>query len=536
MLPLAPILYKYLVVHRRNAFFRGIGEIRSFSADLGAVMCAPELMTFWGWLRTACRPEGELFPGVTVMVLFAVGLLIAVGARHAGGSAPAGSISGGRSAMLLRRLFAVVAIFYLSIAISLIVLGPWRLELAGMRATATSLRRPLSLGLPALFLVMALTPGIRDTLRRQWTLVFYLLGTVLMWLCALGPNIFYMGRDTSAVGPFLALMQLPGADGLRVPARFWIIAVLGLSVVAGLVTARLAAARNRPLARALVAVAAVAILADGWVTVLPVATAPVLPVPAVTLAGRTVMELPIGDTLDIPSTYFAATGGWRMINGYSGYHPSYYPALNYAVRFEEGTAFEPFRALGDLDVLVSSKAGRLRALVENQPGVRVVTQNEQAIHYVLPQSGSTEAGDTAGQQVPVASALSSCGAQLMSLATDKQDATRWVCGPENVARSVLIDLGRVTTVGAVVNGIGQFNGDFPPALTAETSTDGTSWQPAWDGSLLAQAIRGGLRSPASQRIVIPFTPRPARYIRLTHPAAKDYYWSIAELEVWSAHS
>jgi hypothetical protein len=248
-----------------------------------------------------------------------------------------------------------------------------------------------------------------------------------------------------------------------------------------------------------------------------------------------VLHLPVSDPVDIPATYFAAIGGWQSINGYSGYSPNYYPALSYAVRFEEGTAFDAFREYGDLDVIVPSKASRLVALVDKQPGVRTISQDGMAVHYVLPRRGAVGDGSTTGQRLAVQGLTSACNARGLRLATDGNEQTRWVCGPENQPRTVLVDLGQPLTVGAVVNGVGAYNGDFPPELTVETSIDGNAWQPGWQGSLLAQTIRAGISSPRSLRIVVPFTPRPARYIRLTHPAAEDYYWSIAELEVWSDH-
>jgi hypothetical protein len=429
-----------------------------------------------------------------------------------------------------------VALFYLAIGLSLLIVGPWRLELGPVRATASSLRRPLLLGVPSLLLALALSAVVRRSVVRHWTLTFYLVAAVVMWLFTLGPAISYLGHDTGFAGPFLALMQLPGADGLRVPARFWIVVVLSLSTAAGLVIARLTTGRQARVTAILVAVLGAGILADGWVPVIPVVAAPQLGVPAITLVGHTVLDLPIGDTFDIPGTYFAATGGWHSVNGYSGYYPNYSDALVRGANSGDDAAFEPFRAMGDLDVLVSSKEGQFRPVLERQPGVRVITQNDRVIHYFLPQRGTANAGNTAGRQLAIAAVSSTCAPSQLPLATDRQDETRWLCGPESVPHAVVIDLGRAVPVGAVVNGVGRFNGDNPSALTVETSTDGSSWQPAWQGSLLGQTIRAGLRSPLSLRITVPFAPRSARYIRLTHPAEKDYYWSIAELEVWSGHS
>jgi hypothetical protein len=99
-----------------------------------------------------------------------------------------------------------------------------------------------------------------------------------------------------------------------------------------------------------------------------------------------------------------------------------------------------------------------------------------------------------------------------------------------------IDLGHETMAGAVVDGIGRYIDQFPRDFTVETSVDGIAWMPAWRGSLVGQTIRGGLDDPKSIRIVIPFTPRMTRYIRLRHPPAADYNWVITELEVWSANT
>ena len=75
LVPLAPVLYRYTTVHSYFGFVRGYGEIRSFSADVAALLCAPEALTFWGWIRVNCRAEGELFPGVALMLLTILGLI-----------------------------------------------------------------------------------------------------------------------------------------------------------------------------------------------------------------------------------------------------------------------------------------------------------------------------------------------------------------------------------------------------------------------------------------------------------------------------
>jgi hypothetical protein len=89
--------------------------------------------------------------------------------------------------------------------------------------------------------------------------------------------------------------------------------------------------------------------------------------------------------------------------------------------------------------------------------------------------------------------------------------------------------------GAVVDRIDRYVDQFPRDLIVQTSVDGVTWTPAWQGSLAGQTIRGGLDDPKSIRIVVPYAPRMTRYIRLRHPAGQDY-WVISELEVWSSNT
>ena len=99
----------------------------------------------------------------------------------------------------------------------------------------------------------------------------------------------------------------------------------------------------------------------------------------------------------------------------------------------------------------------------------------------------------------------------------------------------MIDLGEVRTVGAVVNGLGAFSYLFPAALAVETSEDGVLWKPGWSGSVLERTILAAIDDPKRLRIVVGFSPRQARYIRMRAASGgNDAPWTIAELEVWSA--
>jgi hypothetical protein len=203
----------------------------------------------------------------------------------------------------------------------------------------------------------------------------------------------------------------------------------------------------------------------------------------------------------------------------------------------DGTVFDPFRSLTDVDVVLSNKEdGSLVQFVENQRGVRRIAALTEFSHYVLPRSGHPGEGRSAGTRIPIAAAQASCHADALPLATDGDVGTVWVCSESASEQTIDVDLGREAVTGAVVTRIDRYFDQFPRDFTVETSLDQTTWTPAWQGSLAGQTIRGGLDDPKSIRIVIPYSPRMTRYIRLRHPPAEDYSWVISELEVWSSNT
>ena len=72
---LVPFLFGYKsILQDTYGFHRGLEEIQRFSADIGALLHASEDLLLWGWVRAVPKPEGELFPGITIvaLALFAV--------------------------------------------------------------------------------------------------------------------------------------------------------------------------------------------------------------------------------------------------------------------------------------------------------------------------------------------------------------------------------------------------------------------------------------------------------------------------------
>ena len=565
-LPLAPILYRYVVAQRELGLARNLGEIASFGADIAAPLCAPQQLAFWSWLRVACAQEGELFAGVALVAL-CVGAVVAIrrgrdasagiqesgpvhrngdsglGIRdavptgspavetHASASAAdsagvsvrndardrgeafvlSGNARGATTRRVVRRLALAVAVVYAILAVSVIVAGPWRLDLGWLRASASAADKPASVALFFLGLAGVLSDAFRAMVARGSARTFYLGAALACWVLSWGPFPRLFGAEALYQAPYAWLLLLPGVGNLRVPARFSMMTVLCLAIVAGLLIAEFLRARSRRTANGLVAAAAALLLLDGWATI-PVAAVPPATAGAGQLRDAPVLVQPVGDvSRDTAVVFHAVTEGWRSINGFSGYEPGYYEALRTLSQAGDPALFEAFTRLGDL--LVLEESGTVRRLPATPPAAPA---------------------PSLGQRLDARGLEASCSPEGTALATDANVDTRWVCGVQDADQHITFDLGRVADVGAIVHALGSLGADFPRQLIVETSADAATWAPAWQGSPAALVLVAAMDAPRSTRVVIPFPPRPARYVRLRQTGRHERnHWSIAELEVWT---
>jgi len=530
VLPLAPVLYRYTSVHSQFGFVRGYWEIRGFSADIAGLLCAPPLLTFWGWVRVKCGPEGELFPGVALLLLSMIGLVGMV-VR----SSRSESIRSGTVVTWFRRVMLFIAAVYTIVILVLLVSGPFMFDLGPLRVQASTLRKPIQIVTLTVLVALALSPGVRAMVRQSRTMCFYVVAAIVTWALALGPMMTFMG-DPGIPGPYHLLMSLPGVDALRVPARFWLMTTICLSALAGLVVSEFTRGQSRRTMAVALAIVGLAVLSDGWIDRIRAAELPTTVPGADRLAGTTVLEAPPEPTFgDIHSVFRAVAGDWRAVNGYSGWGPSYYTALVGAARAESDAMLTPFLRLGDLHVVVAQDALRLRALIEQQPGVTRVASDHARVVYRVPARHGAGLPRPAGQQLPLRDLRSQCSSELLSKVMDRDETSVWQCGLWDERQALTIDLGDVHTVGAVVNDLGTQSWLFPSALAVETSEDGTSWTPAWSGTVLDRAILAAMEDPTRMRIVVDFPPRQARYVRMRAASGgNDAPWTIAELEVWTA--
>ena len=528
--PLAPVLYTYATVHNYYGFVRDYWEIRTFSADIAALLCAPSSLTFWAWLRVKCGPEGELFPGAALMLLSVLGIIgIAVRTWRST------SVQSGRVVTYARRFLLFVASLYAVVIAVLLLWGPFMFSIGPLRVQASTYRKPVQVIVLTLVLALVLSPGARSVARQSRLIGFYVLAGVAMWALALGPITSVMG-DPGIPGPYHLLMSLPGVDSLRVPARFWLMSTLCLSVIAGLVVAEFTRGRSRRATFIAVIVVCISVLSDGWVDRIPAVSLPP-PVPgAAAMAGATVLEVPPGAVFrDIQAVFRAVNGGWKTVNGYSGWNPTYYHTLVGAGRDEADTMLTPFQQFGDLHVLVDGDAPRLRELIERQPGVARVASEGSLTTYRLPRRQTITLARAAGERWRPRELRSACATALLLNAIDQDEISMWQCPLRDERRALTADLGEVRTVGSVVHSLGIYSWLVPSALDVETSEDGASWNTAWSGTVRDRTIVAAMEDPRRLRIVVAFPPRPARFVRLRETSGgNDVPWVLAELEVWSS--
>lgn len=530
---LAPILYGYWQFQRAFGLRRWPDEIMQFSADVASVLKAPANLRVWGWLDVVDRPEASLFPGVTVVAVIVIGLAL--------GWSRAAREQVGR--LGIARVLVAVALVFMAIAASPIYFGAWKIQIAGVRLLSVGTpHKPLSIAILLLVVAGALHPSVRSAWQRRSPLAFYAMAAVVMWLFSLGPAPTLMDKPILYKAPYAWLMLLPGVDGVRVPARFWVLAVLCLSVAAGLALRHieLRGALRWPLrwpraARALPAIVCAGMLIESWPEPMRL-WAPPESRPTHTRAVAR-LELPVNPSHDSIVLYRSIEQRLPVFNGYSGYFAPHYWALQYLLDQHDPALLTRLSSLGHVEVVVDhdlDREGRWRQFVGAHPQATQLYSDTQYTAYLI-QRGA-HAGPLPkidGQPVPIASIVAADNEAMVGSMTDGNLITRWHAGREQrPGDKITVDLGSPHDIHGVEMLIAGYVADFPRRLLLETSLDGRQWTDVWSGGTALMAFSATLEDPLRATLPFPFAERSARYLRLTQTGTEQtYYWSIAELHV-----
>jgi hypothetical protein len=527
MAALVPVAMGYFKYQRAYGLRRWPDEIQAFSADIASLLTASGNLRLWGWLNVIERPESALFPGLAIVAVILIGIVLAwAAAAHADM----------RRLRATRLLLAGAALFGL-IASAPLWYGPLKLDLFGIRLLSVRTpQKPFSIAVLAAVVALAMHPSIRAGWRRRSALAFYTLSAVAMWLFSLGPAPTFMGKPLLYKAPYSWLMLLPGVEGVRVPARFWILATLCLALAAalaaGYIVQRLPALRVP-----LIAALAASVIAEAWPSALPLLPPPDFRPSATTATSR--IELPIGPIPDLVALYRATEHRRPLVNGYSGYFAPHYGALVDLLQRHEPAVLGHLASFGEVEAVVNHAGDEdrgWRTFLGSLPNVRVVQQERDYTVYVIPRSTERlQMPQFSTAALPIARITSSHSEDRVARMIDGDLITRWdTAGPQDPTSVVTVDLGTEKHVEGVEMMIAGYLADFPRGLTIDVSIDGTTWERAWEGEPALMTYVTALELPRTVPLRFPVG-RNARHIRMHQTGADPvYYWSIAELHVFGS--
>jgi hypothetical protein len=339
-----PFLSPYLTLRAQGFPPRPLAEVAQFSADTTAYFATHPDNRVWGGVLTSLkRRENELFAGLVPLVMAGVGLIAAV-RRRALETAGSASATGWRR----RTTYLSVALtaFGLAGIVIFLATGGVSVRVAGWPVRVRHLDRSLWLAAVGLAGVLLTSARARAWCRvgddlRGCALALALVAIVLSW----GPAPTAGGRPLGFDGPYLWLYHgVPGFDGLRVPARFAMVAYVFLAVLAGYGLAAIDRRRRgatwMALAGGLFLIEATAVpvpigrtfgdsgigMPEGRVTSGP--DAPAIYRHLATLPpGVVLAELPFGyPSWELRYVFYSSVHHHRLLNGYSGGFPRSYMA------------------------------------------------------------------------------------------------------------------------------------------------------------------------------------------------------------------
>jgi len=525
--PLVPVLLTYADVQRRQGLTRNLGEIATFGARVNAAVFASPLLAIWGRWLPGGPGESQLFPGITLALLLAIGAIATwrIGVREMSAA----------WRWIRRTLFFSSAALALVAAGSLV--GPWRLDAGPLVISIGRLDRPLGLAFVLAGAALLTSPRLRAAFARRSVLAFYAVAAGVMGVLSLGPAPQLGDTPLWYKAPYAWLLQLPGFGGLRVPARFAMPALLCMAVVAAVVFARLVARRNR-WRPALVALVALGLIADTWTISMPLAAAtPPLALPAAVPPDAVVLELPLGDiATDIEAMGHARGHEHPLVNGYSGYTPAHSLTLAFGLLWGDHDVLRALAGWAPVAVRVARDRdpdGHWRAFMREQPDTRLIASDGSRDVYLVSKSPASSPRQV-GSALPVQAAAATVNGEAASRAIDGRRDTRWQGAWLDAGHETFtLDLGAPRSIGGVSLAQQGGPGDFPRYLSIEVGDGDGAWQVAWRGLAAGRYFNETVLHPTAQSVRFEFAPLTGRYVQLrvggdvVHP----WTWSIAEVTV-----
>jgi len=558
---LGPYFWAMLQVHRRMLFVRAMWEVKLYSAELQHFLAVPPLNHVWGWLTGRIgAQEWQLFPGLVPIILSLVWLL----ARKGGTGRPeTDPVPESKNRGLFRAWDAINVLLLLAV----VYLGIWGgrgVTVASIWISTRTLRDPTAI----LLLSLLLRALIDGRMRRRWVARWralsapektYAVLASAAWILSFGPVFRILGREIIA-GPYALLFDaVPGFKNVRVPARFAVMMMLGLSVIGAWGLLRIMGRRKSAKAGTLTAVVVAAlVIVEALSIPIPLSPVPVGDkVPPIYAdvaslpASAVLVELPMplrdrDESDEAAAVYFSSFHRRRIVNGYSGNAPAGYRVVREALdAFPSEATFALLRDLGVEYVLIHARGYRapkgeemLRDL-ERFAGAAAPVAERDGDHLLrlmpLPAPAS-----------PAASALASVGDRARWTATaslnpgdarlafDGDAATGWSTGyPQRAGDAFEVDFGETLAFAALELRLGTNPLDYPRSFVVEGSADGQSWTKIGERAGFFPALsKATIEDVRHYSVPIIVGAASARRVRITltapHP---ERHWSINEIAV-----
>jgi hypothetical protein len=372
-----------------------------------------------------------------------------------------------------------------------------------------------------------LAPLVPATFRLP--VLFYGATAVLMWLLSLGPAPKIAGTAIGVPGPYAVLAMLPGFDGIRVPARFWMVSVLCLAMCAAFVIARIETRRTR---RVVIAAATAGCLLDAWPRAFPVVAAPGTRV--TNGQARVRLGLPLHETET--ETMFGAIPQRRLVfNGYSGYAAPQHAALRDLLERYDPAILDRLAATEPIEVIVESAGdadGRWNAFVRAHRGATPLNSGPDWTAYEISPTNALPPAAVTGPPIAVSRIEATANNKDIGAVLDGDLDTRWHTVPQAGGETITISLDRSQHVSAVVLCLGAYAGQYPRNLAIEVSTDSVTWSPVYTGGTALETYDAALRSPREVPITLPIHRDAVRFLRLRQTGREPRRgWTIVELRV-----
>jgi hypothetical protein len=520
---LLPLLKGYERIHAWYGLQRSFDEIVQLSADVSGLGVASPLIALWGWTAKWAHPEGELFPGLTVVAIACVGAML-------------GWLQSATRDRLDRWTIWLMAAAVACAALAILgwTIAPWRIAFAGVSVSSDAPFKPFSLAVLALAAWVGASSRMRQAYARRSPLAFYGIAAALLFLCALGPKPALFGHQILYKPVYAWLMELQVFGAIRAPARFAMPAMLALSVAGAVAFSRLSSDRTwRP---AFTLLLMCGVVADSWVSNLPLVPLPDR-WPATRADGfAAVLELPLGDVFDdIAAMYRTTDHRHPVLNGASGFEATHYFTLKSALEEHDPAALDGLPADAPVLVVVDRRkdpSGQWAQFLESGSRIRPLRTDR---HWQFFSAGSPppRAPVCGGDHVEIASAVDGKGPAPLRELTDRNPRTWWTTvHAQQVGDRLTLELGRKSRPCAVVVSVGEFRRSYPRKLIVETSETGVDWTIVATERTAGLTMRGALRDPRTVPIEIALTRSTARFVRLrideSHPSVP---WMVTDVEV-----